>query len=167
MLFAYPTGVQADTNSRVAIERGRSRRAILASKNFEFARQSSESNQCNGAARGGLVSFMLGCPIDEGLIVLQTEQHSIAIAVQRRTRITYRCANPGWEYAALKNDPQHMLLRRDLLKLTIAGVGAVGMLPSPASAKPVDLDQKRKARYRADSQEVRNFYRVNAYPAAR
>jgi len=63
-----------------------------------------------------------------------------------------------------------MLLRRDLLKLTIAGVGAagaVGMLPSPASAKPVDLDQKRKARYRADSQEVRNFYRVNAYPAAR
>jgi len=52
MLFAYPTGVQASTNSRVAIERGRSRRAILASKNFEFARQSSESNQCNGAARG-------------------------------------------------------------------------------------------------------------------
>jgi hypothetical protein len=57
-----------------------------------------------------------------------------------------------------------------LLKLTIAGVGAAGaagLLPSPASAKPVDLDQKRKARYRPDSQEVRNFYRVNAYPGAR
>jgi len=52
----------------------------------------------------------------------------------------------------------------------IAGVGAVSageMLPSPAAAKPVDLDQKRKARYRPDSREVRNFYRVNGYPAAR
>jgi hypothetical protein len=38
-------------------------------------------------------------------------------------------------------------------------------LPAAASAKPVDLDQKRKARYRPDSQEVRNFYRVNSYPA--
>jgi hypothetical protein len=57
-----------------------------------------------------------------------------------------------------------------LLKLTIVGAGAVGtavLLPSPASAKPVDLDQKRKARYRPNSQEVRNFYRVNAYPGAR
>jgi hypothetical protein len=57
-----------------------------------------------------------------------------------------------------------------LLKLTIVGVGAVSaaeLLPSPVSAKPVDLDQKRKARYRPDSQEVRNFYRVNAYPGAR
>jgi hypothetical protein len=57
-----------------------------------------------------------------------------------------------------------------LLKLTMIGVGAVSageLLPSPASAKPVDLNQKRRARYQADSQEVRNFYRVNGYPAAR
>ncbi|MBW7970433.1 formate dehydrogenase [Bradyrhizobium sp. BR 10289] len=57
-----------------------------------------------------------------------------------------------------------------MLKLTMIGVGAVSaaeLLPSPASAKTVDLDQKRKARYRSDSQEVRNFYRVNAYPGAR
>lgn len=70
----------------------------------------------------------------------------------------------------MKSDPPRKLLRRDLLKLTIAGVGAVsaGVLPlSPASAKPVDLNQKRKGRYQADSQEVRNFYRVNGYPAAR
>jgi len=68
------------------------------------------------------------------------------------------------------NDPPRKLLRRDLLKLAIVGIGAVSatdLLPSPASAKPVDLDQKRKARYRPDSREIRNFYRVNAYPAAR
>ena len=28
----------------------------------------------------------------------------------------------------------------------------------------VDLKDKRKARYRADSAEVQNFYRVNSYP---
>lgn len=70
----------------------------------------------------------------------------------------------------MTSDPPRKLLRRDLLKLTIAGVGAAGaagLLPSPAAAKPVDLDQKRKARYRPNSQEVKNFYRVNAYPGAR
>jgi hypothetical protein len=68
----------------------------------------------------------------------------------------------------LKNDQAPKLLRRDLLRLTIVGAGALGagqLLPAAASAKPVDLDQKRKARYRPDSQEVRNFYRVNSYPA--
>jgi len=57
-----------------------------------------------------------------------------------------------------------------LLKLTIVGVGVVSagdLLPSPVAAKPVELNQKRKARYRPDSQEVRNFYRVNGYPTAR
>jgi len=57
-----------------------------------------------------------------------------------------------------------------LLKLTIVGVGAVSaseLLPSPVSAKPVDLNQKRRARYQPDAPEVRNFYRVNGYPAAR
>ncbi|WP_144031513.1 formate dehydrogenase [Bradyrhizobium cosmicum] len=70
----------------------------------------------------------------------------------------------------MKNEPPRKLLRRDLLKMTIVGVGVASageLLPSPVSAKPVDLDQKRKARYRPDSQEVRNFYRVNGYPPAR
>jgi hypothetical protein len=31
-------------------------------------------------------------------------------------------------------------------------------------AKRVDLKDKRKARYQANSTEVRNFYRVNSYP---
>ena len=68
----------------------------------------------------------------------------------------------------MKSDPPRKILRRDLLKLTIVGVVSAGeLLPSPVSAKPVDLSQKRKARYQPDSQEVRNFYRVNGYPAAR
>jgi hypothetical protein len=35
----------------------------------------------------------------------------------------------------------------------------------PASAAPVDLAAKRKARYQANSSEVKDFYRVNKYPA--
>jgi hypothetical protein len=58
--------------------------------------------------------------------------------------------------------------RRDLLGLAIAGVGAAAtsvVILEPAAAKPVNLQEKRKARYQANSAEVRNFYRVNAYPA--
>jgi hypothetical protein len=57
--------------------------------------------------------------------------------------------------------------RRDLLSFAIAGVGAAtasAVIPEPVAAKPVDLNEKRKARYQANSAEVRNFYRVNAYP---
>jgi hypothetical protein len=38
-------------------------------------------------------------------------------------------------------------------------------VPELTAARPVDLQDKRKARYRPDSAEVRNFYRVNSYPA--
>jgi hypothetical protein len=58
--------------------------------------------------------------------------------------------------------------RRDLLRLAMAGTGAAmigSQLPEPASAQSVDLKNKRRARYQADSAEVRNFYRVNSYPA--
>jgi hypothetical protein len=37
-------------------------------------------------------------------------------------------------------------------------------LPEPAEAMPVDLADKRKARYQPNSAEVHNFYRVNSYP---
>jgi hypothetical protein len=60
--------------------------------------------------------------------------------------------------------------RRDLLRLTIAGSGvvAVGALVSPpAPAQSVDMKDKRRARYQANSAEVRDFYRVNSYPGAR
>ncbi|MGA2995244.1 formate dehydrogenase [Bradyrhizobium sp.] len=58
--------------------------------------------------------------------------------------------------------------RRDLFRLALAGTGAVvigSQLPEPASAQSVDLKNKRRARYQAESAEVRNFYRVNSYPA--
>jgi hypothetical protein len=61
-----------------------------------------------------------------------------------------------------------VLHRRDLLRFTIAGVGAAAesaVAPETVAAKSVDLNDKRKARYQADSGEVRNFYRVNSYPA--
>jgi hypothetical protein len=35
----------------------------------------------------------------------------------------------------------------------------------PAAAKPVDLKDKRRARYQANSAEVQDFYRVNSYPS--
>jgi hypothetical protein len=58
--------------------------------------------------------------------------------------------------------------RRDLLGAVLTGAGAAVMssvTPQPVAAKSVDLKDKRKARYQANSAEVRNFYRVNSYPA--
>jgi hypothetical protein len=58
--------------------------------------------------------------------------------------------------------------RRDILAIAISGP-TVGLMYAaefdPANAKPVDLKNKRKARYQDGSAEIRNFYRVNAYPA--
>jgi hypothetical protein len=69
----------------------------------------------------------------------------------------------------MKERPETIIHRRDLLRFSIAGAGAAAMsaagISAPAAAKPVDLKDKRKARYQADSAEVRNFYRVNSYPA--
>ena len=58
----------------------------------------------------------------------------------------------------MKERLETIIRRRDLLRLAIAGAGA-------AAAESVNLSDKRKARYQADSAEVRNFYRVNSYPA--
>jgi hypothetical protein len=58
--------------------------------------------------------------------------------------------------------------RRDLLRLAIASAGAAtarSLVLEPAVAKPVDLKDKRRARYQANSAEVQDFYRVNGYPA--
>jgi hypothetical protein len=58
--------------------------------------------------------------------------------------------------------------RRDLLYIAIAGAGVAAtsvIVAEPVLAKPVNLADKRKARYQSNSVEVRNFYRVNAYPA--
>jgi hypothetical protein len=68
----------------------------------------------------------------------------------------------------MKERPKAIFRRRDLLGVVLAGTGAAAVsavAPKPAVAKSVDLKDKRKARYQANSAEVRNFYRVNSYPA--
>jgi hypothetical protein len=71
----------------------------------------------------------------------------------------------------MKERPKINIRRRDLLGLAVAGAGAaatsaVVLEPAAAkAAKTVDLTDKGRARYQANSAEVRNFYRVNAYPA--
>jgi hypothetical protein len=68
----------------------------------------------------------------------------------------------------MQHNPKRNIRRRDLLRVVIAGIGATAasaLLPEPAAAKPVDMTNKRRARYQANSAEVRNFYRVNSYPA--
>jgi hypothetical protein len=57
--------------------------------------------------------------------------------------------------------------RRGLLHLVAAGTvaAAAGMVAAVAvAAEPASSSDKRKARYRADSAEVQDFYRVNRYP---
>jgi hypothetical protein len=64
--------------------------------------------------------------------------------------------------------PKTIVRRRDLLRLAIAGAAAAAAstgVPEAASAARVDLGAKRKARYQANSPEVKDFYRVNKYPA--
>jgi hypothetical protein len=57
--------------------------------------------------------------------------------------------------------------RRDLLRgLAIGTVAAATTVGSQARADTENPDEKRKARYQADSPEVQTFYRVNRYPAA-
>jgi hypothetical protein len=68
---------------------------------------------------------------------------------------------------SLKRNPNSNIRRRDLFRVALAGAGATAasvLLPQPVAAKPVDLSYKRRARYQANSGEVRNFYRVNSYP---
>jgi hypothetical protein len=68
----------------------------------------------------------------------------------------------------MKERPKTIVRRRDLLGLALAGAGAVvaeAVTAEPGAAKSVDLKDKRRARYQANSAEVRNFYRVNSYPA--
>jgi hypothetical protein len=67
----------------------------------------------------------------------------------------------------VKQNLNRNIRRRDLLRAALAGAGATTanvLLPQHAAATPVDMSYKRRARYQANSAEVRNFYRVNSYP---
>lgn len=61
--------------------------------------------------------------------------------------------------------------RRDLLRTTIVIAGAAAAVATSTDAleagvvEPRNNTDKRKARYRASSVEVQEFYRVNRYPA--
>jgi hypothetical protein len=68
----------------------------------------------------------------------------------------------------MKERLKTIIRRRDLLRLAMAGAGAAtasALVPEPGATKPVDLKDKRRARYQANSAEVQDFYRVNSYPA--
>lgn len=57
--------------------------------------------------------------------------------------------------------------RRDLLRALGVGAGAVATpaaLVTEAKADSESNDEKRKARYNANSADVKAFYRVNNYP---
>jgi hypothetical protein len=65
--------------------------------------------------------------------------------------------------------PKKQVGRRDVLRSLGAGAGvaatASGPLARKAAADDESGDEKRKARYQANSPEVQAFYRVNRYPA--
>jgi hypothetical protein len=58
------------------------------------------------------------------------------------------------------------LRRRDVLRALGLGAGTAVTASSSlvAQAPSPNQDEKRKARYRADSPEVQTYYRVNRYP---
>ena len=68
----------------------------------------------------------------------------------------------------MKSDGKTKVGRRDFLRALGAGAGAAAVsaapLATPAAADTENNDQKRKARYKADSAEVKTYYRVNRYP---
>ena len=58
--------------------------------------------------------------------------------------------------------------RRDLLRFGVVATAAAtstAVIRNVPAAEPTGSVDKRKARYQANSVEVRNFYRVNRYPA--
>jgi hypothetical protein len=68
----------------------------------------------------------------------------------------------------MKQDSKAKVGRRDFLRVLGAGAGAAitpAVLVTEAHADSETNDEKRKARYKADSDEVKTFYRVNRYPS--
>ena len=65
----------------------------------------------------------------------------------------------------MKQDSKARVDRRDLLRALGAGAVVVPIVQvSEAQADSENNDEKRKARYQADSADVQAFYRVNNYP---
>jgi len=68
----------------------------------------------------------------------------------------------------MKQDSKASIARRDVLRALGAGAGvavtAAAPLAMPAHADSENNDEKRKARYQANSPSIQTFYRVNRYP---
>ena len=67
----------------------------------------------------------------------------------------------------MKQDSKAKVGRRDFLRVLGVSAGAAvtpAVLVSEARADSENNDEKRKARYQADSADVKAFYRVNNYP---
>jgi hypothetical protein len=75
------------------------------------------------------------------------------------------------EETAMAQERKTSVGRRDFLRALGAGAGvavtAAAPLATPARADTETNDEKRKARYKANSPEVQTFYRVNRYPGAK
>ena len=68
----------------------------------------------------------------------------------------------------MKQDSKAKVGRRDFLRVVGIGAGAAitpAVLVAEAHADSETNDEKRKARYKADSADVKAFYRVNHYPS--
>jgi hypothetical protein len=68
----------------------------------------------------------------------------------------------------MKSETKTKLGRRDFLRALGAGAGVAVTTAAPLATTAVadteNYDEKRKARYKANSAEVQTFYRVNGYP---
>jgi hypothetical protein len=68
----------------------------------------------------------------------------------------------------MKQEGKPKVGRRDFLRVLGVGAGAAmtpAVLTGEAHADSESNDDKRKARYKADSADVKAFYRVNHYPS--
>ena len=68
----------------------------------------------------------------------------------------------------MKTKPEANLARRNFLRALGAGAGVAAVpaaLVTDAKADSESDSDKRKARYKADSAEVKTFYNVNRYPS--
>ncbi|HTE76895.1 MAG TPA: formate dehydrogenase [Xanthobacteraceae bacterium] len=65
----------------------------------------------------------------------------------------------------MRPDSKSKIDRRDLLRVLGAGAAATPVaLVAEAQADSESNETKRKARYNANSEDVKAFYRVNEYP---
>lgn len=69
----------------------------------------------------------------------------------------------------MKSETKTKLGRRDFLRALGAGAGVAVATAAPLATQAVadseNNDDKRKARYKADSASIQTYYRVNRYPS--